>query len=60
MAINYKKAPVLRVFWHRTQKKDSFYPLKGYFFLYLPLFYYCKLPAIVIFKGNKKLLLLNA
>jgi len=58
--IDYEKAPFRWVFWCRQQKEDPLKLVDGDRFLYLPLFRCRELPAVVIFEGDRKPLLLNA
>jgi hypothetical protein len=58
--IDYKKALFRWVLRCCLWKEDSSKLVDGNRFLYLPLFCRRELPAIVIFEGDRKLLLLNA
>jgi hypothetical protein len=58
--IDYEKAPFRWVLWCCLWKEDFLKLVDGDRFLYLPLFCRYELLAVVIFEGDRKLLLLNA
>lgn len=60
MPVDHEKAPVLRVFRGRFRDEDLCQPFNSDSFLHPPLLRRRELPAIVIFEGDGKPLLLNA